>query len=341
MSWTPIAADTPLRDLIGTSVVAEVRDAVEDEEEDEVSHVVVARFRADPRGVRIDEVLRRLDTGDVASHRWGAPWRSVLPEATPLDAALLALRRVRTLRAAQVPVRWPAVGGRVLSVVVAVLIMVPVLWRAFAAGDPGVSVLAVVYGPLVGALFWPRRTGTPSLAPGPKITDDWRDLTPRRVLELLPSAPPLSGRGPTPADRAGVVRARYGELLSDVIYRIENSALFDASVPQTQRFQLALLAWDPAAENADALATELEESFAAARRIAEDLGLEHLPTTAREPARRAALVVTTALGTEEAPEREAAARKAADLLNDLALYYLPAIDPGVPSLVGERRAILP
>lgn len=47
----------------------------------------------------------------------------------------------------------------------------------------------------------------------------------------------------------------------------------------------------------------------------------------------------TALAAEHPGEREAAGRSAAQLLASLALYYLPVVDPAVPSLIGARRAI--
>ncbi|MDO5534776.1 MAG: hypothetical protein Q4F65_09010 [Propionibacteriaceae bacterium] len=333
MSWPAVALDTPLRDLIGTSVVAEVAD------EAGTPHVLVARFAAGAKGVRVDHTMRIVETTDRLARRWGGALGSTLPQDTPLDAAFLALRHVRMSRAARPDVRWPALGGRTLAVTIALSVVAIGLLLSVLVDSADPALMAMVYGPLATAVFWPRRDGTASMAPGPRVLDDERELTPEAILELMPPATALSAQGPTPVDRADVVRAAYGELLGDVVYRIENSALFDASVPATQRFQLALLSWEPDADDADALATELEESFAAARSNAERLGLDHLPLTAREPAQRASRAAALALGTEQPAEREAAAGRAAELLSNLALYYLPTIDPGVASLVGERRAI--
>ncbi len=124
-------------------------------------------------------------------------------------------------------------------------------------------------------------------------------------------------------------------------WRIEFSALFDSAVLQTARFQIALLSWDSGAPRADRLATEVEASFAAARSHAESLGWAHLPTTAREPARRARLAALTALGDGPEGERAAARQRVAGILGSLALYYLPPVDPDTPQLIGERRAIEP
>lgn len=145
----------------------------------------------------------------------------------------------------------------------------------------------------------------------------------------------------TPVERVDHVKERYGALLSDVIYRIENPALFDGAVPATQRFQMALLLWNPGADNAAELAAELEVSFDEARRGAEAIGLEHFPAAARPIAERAVKVVSTALNSTNDGEREAARAQAAKMLNSLALYYLPPIDPGAPALIGERKAIEP
>lgn len=167
-------------------------------------------------------------------------------------------------------------------------------------------------------------------------------LSRARAEELLP--PPEAPAGPTPAERVDRIKSDYGALLTDIAYRIENSALFDASVPHTQRFQVALLMWQDATTSGADLATaasEVEESFALARAEAERQGLDHLPDRARDRARTAAHAARLALTTSESGEREAAARRAADILDGLALYYLPMIDPRVPSLVGERKAIEP
>ncbi|QIK73481.1 hypothetical protein G7070_15960 [Propioniciclava coleopterorum] len=183
-----------------------------------------------------------------------------------------------------------------------------------------------------GAILGARQLGEGD--PRPRVLTDGEPVS--RVDEgaLLARA----GAGPTPAERVDVVQAAYGELLSDIVYRIENSALFDAAVPQTQRFQIALVTWDADAPDAPALATEVEESFAAARAHAEERGLDHLPQTAREPARRAVKAAITALASADA-EREAAAQAAAGLVAGLSLYYLPVIDPRTPSLVAARREL--
>lgn len=120
------------------------------------------------------------------------------------------------------------------------------------------------------------------------------------------------GAGPSPEQRVEVVRSAYGALLGDIVYRIENSALFDAAVEETARFQVSLLAWESGRD--DAAASEVEESFRIAQRHAESLGLIHLPATARGTALRAAKSARVALASDSAQERLAAARAAAGLL---------------------------
>lgn len=128
--------------------------------------------------------------------------------------------------------------------------------------------------------------------------------------------------------RASAVKDQYGQLVSDVVYRIENSALFDNTVPQSKEFQLALLRWDDAEQRSgpgalDGLSRELQLAFDAARRHAETLGLRHLPWTARRTARHALKAAHLANNAASDGEREAARAKVAHLLGTLALYYLP------------------
>ncbi len=85
----------------------------------------------------------------------------------------------------------------------------------------------------------------------------------------------------------------------------------------------------------------METTFASARARAEELGLVHLPETARDPARRAAKAAATALAGGPEPERDAARRRVAEILGSLALYYLPPIDATAPALIGARRQIEP
>lgn len=180
-----------------------------------------------------------------------------------------------------------------------------------------------------------RRFATPVQ---PRVVENGREVLASEIKHRISGEIPS---GPTPQERVDVVKEAYGSLLGDIAYRIECSALFDPAVPSTQRFQLALLAWDPSAPHASDLAAEVEVAFAEARSHAEKVGWSHLPETCRETARRAQKAVRVALESREPGERKTAAAKAAKLLTSLSQYYLPVVDPEMPSLIGERKQIGP
>jgi len=125
------------------------------------------------------------------------------------------------------------------------------------------------------------------------------------------------------------VKEEYGRLLSDIVYRIENAALFDPHVPLTQEFTLAMLRWDDTQESLGdeerrVLANRVVASFRAARANAERIGLEHLPTESRRQAATALKAARLAADDGAAPaERTAALSRAVRILDSLALYYLP------------------
>ncbi|NLE17603.1 MAG: hypothetical protein GX632_03565 [Propioniciclava sp.] len=340
MAWALLPHDTPVGDLVGRSVVA--RGTVEGSSEvvlaarvTRLGDDVVVRWstlsaRTDPLLAAAQRALGQEPAHDPAKeaevHR--------LPAGATIGAALLAATDVHVERVAVADVRWPWRTQRTLAVGLAVAAVLVTAVMTWLAGDPS----------LVGA--WATASGASALLLYFQVADSWQTrqpsvregdarLAPTEVAARLDAA--LAG--PSPAERVAVVTAAYGALLGDIVYRIENSALFDAAVEQTQRFQLALVAWEPEAGEAGALASEVEESFAAARRHAESLGLAHLPETARDPARRAVHAAGIALATDQPGERAASARRAADLLRSLALYYLPVVDPDAPSLVGARREL--
>ncbi|RRD48518.1 hypothetical protein [Arachnia propionica] len=124
------------------------------------------------------------------------------------------------------------------------------------------------------------------------------------------------------------VKEEYGRLLTDLPYRVENPALFDASCPTTEALTLALFEWDSTWARLDddalvALSSRVVGAFHAARHHAERVGMDHLPPGAREDARRAVGALRLAAAASSAGERTAALKQAIDLLDDLALHYLP------------------
>ncbi|HMS37515.1 MAG TPA: hypothetical protein PKA93_10160, partial [Arachnia sp.] len=94
------------------------------------------------------------------------------------------------------------------------------------------------------------------------------------------------------AKRIDDIRADYGRRSADIAYRIENSALFDAAVPTTAALEVALVRGETEAASLslgelEALATDLEIAYSVAVDHAETVGFQHLPSTARDDARRA------------------------------------------------------
>ena len=130
----------------------------------------------------------------------------------------------------------------------------------------------------------------------------------------------------------------YAALKLDVAYRIENSALFDASVPTTHALEVALVRWDGEAEASsikelDDLASELEIAYSVARDHAETVGFSHLPGAKEADARRAAKAARLAERAATQGERLAAQQQVVRILDSLALHYLPTAE--------ARRLALP
>ncbi|HMR50232.1 MAG TPA: hypothetical protein PKE40_13390 [Arachnia sp.] len=279
------------------------------------------------------------------------PTRAPTGKAVPLRTALLAHADLDARAAARVPykTRWPGdvtpPGGNPWMLLGGLaLLLTAVVFFVLGMSSLGMAFLTPAI--LAGVASRARNSSTANGPATVLLPADGRrgslfasSMMPSRVLAQIP--PPDTAVGASPAERVGIVKASYGRQLGDIVYRIENSALFDAAVPETQRFQVALVAWDQSSADADRLASELEQAYAAAVRTAEHLGLDHLPETARDPARRAAKAVGVALGTGPEAERRAAGTRVAEILNSLALYYLPTVDPEAPALIGQRRAIEP
>lgn len=125
------------------------------------------------------------------------------------------------------------------------------------------------------------------------------------------------------------VKEEYGKLASDIVYRIENPALFDPGVETTAEFTSAMMQWEDSrnrltGSEVSALAARLRVLFDTAKQNAETLGMEHLPEEAREPAGRAlgALRIAKSRGAS-ASEKATAMKQASKILGSLMLYYLP------------------
>ncbi|SDL52385.1 hypothetical protein [Tessaracoccus oleiagri] len=202
--------------------------------------------------------------------------------------------------------------------------------------DPDVPVLMMLFGTLVGVFI--------AFFALPQA---------RHAYEVDGVAHDLRGLvRPDQDERAGLslaedVKTEYGRLLSDVVYRIENAALFDPSVPTTREFAELMVRWDEdrarlRPDQRQTLAADLRVAFDTARAHAERVGLTHLPATARKPAAVAAksLLLARNPATTEA-ERRTALAKANEILDSLMLYYLPTPGEATELLEGRRPKALP
>ena len=323
MEWPEIDLEARVADLVGRHV------AVTGVGPDAKPALVLVTFG----GARNGEVRARI--GDTSTREpMPIPQAVTCAGSVSLAAFVLAHTAVRARGAAEPPrIKWPISGSlAALPMLVGALVLVILL--AVLLSQPTLLFVAV---PLLVGGVW-KRGQNQALLPPAVVEKSWQ-LLPSQVMAKTPLADGIAG--PTPQDRVDVVKAAYGRLLSDIVYRIENSALFDAAHPATSRFEIALLSWDPASTDAAKQVHEIEDSFTAARREAERLGLEHLPLTARGSARRAAKAATTALSDAPEAERVAALARVEEILTSLALYYLPTVDRSAPSLIGGRRAIEP
>lgn len=154
---------------------------------------------------------------------------------------------------------------------------------------------------------------------------------------------------PAPAQDVDIddVKAEYGRLLSDVVYRIECPALFDPHEPTSKAFTLALLQWDNnegmlSTDDRLALATKVRSTFNAARANAERIGMTHIPAESREKAAtalKAARLAADQSATDA--ERAAALNRAVAILDDLALYFLPSGSEARKAITGRTLLQLP
>ncbi|MDO5093912.1 MAG: hypothetical protein Q4D79_10930 [Propionibacteriaceae bacterium] len=143
------------------------------------------------------------------------------------------------------------------------------------------------------------------------------------------------------------VKAEYGKLLSDIAYRIEYPALFDAREPLTERLTLALFDWDSEPGRADAtelsaLANTIRSAFQAAREHAERIGMRHFPAEVRDQAATALQTAKVAGDpSATAAERSTALQHTIRLLDALALNYLLSPAEANEALVGGELKQLP
>lgn len=223
-------------------------------------------------------------------------------------------------------------------VIVGYLLTVPAL--VFTA-----PLLAVVAWALTWVVGNPRSPGNVLLAGDDEIDPDTLlDYAKRRALGERPSAERSDQRRAAIDARVESVREEYTQHLTDIVYRIENSALFDSAVPATASYQTALIRFDDAVaadvplQQLDDIAAEVEIAYAVARDHAETVGIAHLPATARPSAERAAKAARLAARASTEGERVASLQQVVKILDSLALYYLPTIDAETLAIEPPRGA---
>lgn len=327
--WQPIGPETPLAELTDTQALIL---------QDGSPTGVIASWQVSADGdgrPTMTMILRRTDL----------PWRPS-PLTFPRDA-LLRDAAERVLPGDSVVVAIPPFqtgrrgGPRPWRIPVAIALALVTAFVAIVVGGPTGAGFALPLAAAAFALVWfNARAPEPNriLAPGDIQLDQTNvvDYAKRRLQGQRPEMHTLLQRRDAITGRVHRIKEEFGELGTDIIYRIENSALFDNSDPVTARFQTALIAWDTYEgtdlERLDQLAGDVEITFSVAQDHAETMGLQHLPETARAQARRASSAVRLAQGAATEGERTASMHQAARILDALALYYLPTIDP-------ETRAI--
>ena len=298
-----------------------------------------------------DEVLVRY--GDLGERR--GPREVELPKSRRLDDFATKTWGEGVTRALVTPgVRW-AKGHPVQRIALLATLFATALLAAFLLGDFLTPVAwflpqaAAVY-----AAFSLLRPGAPTAIHREGNKKPYKDGEVRMRVAELPVPEPddtlAIGAVPAPADRRTALerveatKAEYGALLTDLAYRIENSALFDPAVGQTREFALLLARWDDEhrrlpADELGTLSREVQVAFDAARAHAEVLAIAHLPESAREDASRAAKAARLAQESTVDGERTAALERANEILATLALYYLPTPGEARKALGGPAREL--
>lgn len=233
------------------------------------------------------------------------------------------------------PIDWTRVGEAAAwrtpaMIVVALAIAVPLML----AGQTGMA-LAIPAAALGAFLTWllARRSGGLRIRnPGEYSLDASNvvEYASRRLAGESPGFALAADRRAAALTRADEIKAEYGELLSDIVYRIDYPALFDTAVPATEQFHSAMVRFEGAdtmgLTELEALVNELEIAYSLARDNAETLGERHLPEHTRAAARRASKAAHLAANAATDGERDASLAQVRRILASLALYYLPTID---------------
>ncbi|MDO5092546.1 MAG: hypothetical protein Q4D79_03855 [Propionibacteriaceae bacterium] len=348
--------DAPLESLVGKHLALLMQDPYGNEE------VLLVGVGAPPRVVFvagptwvsvIHGVLGRNATAQLA-----------VPGFTSLREFVSSQWGKATTRAMLVPrIRWGSVRNRrgpawgaLLCGFVVLVVVASVLGRLTTV-DGFLSFLPLLMGGGASFLYVKgyQKYVVNSVLDSPTSKRDFVpvDIVVRRLV-VSGSAPGrvISSSSSSPSSHRDARRSveelkdTYAKLMTDMVYRIENAALFDSAVPLTREFELLLMRWDDEAANLDSagvsrLASELELAFNTARKNAERLGLGHLPVDAQADAARAAKAARLAAEATSPGEKEAATATVTRLLSSLALYYLPTPEEAPKMLAGGPRSIEP
>lgn len=130
-----------------------------------------------------------------------------------------------------------------------------------------------------------------------------------------------AGAIPTPRQQVQRIRQEHRRLRTDLVYRLENPALFDPTVPTTAAFTAAVADFDDSPSQ-DA-ANRVEVRFQIARQFAERVGTQHVPAEHRDELLQAVEVARSVAGASS-EERTAALAQLQHLLDALALPHLPS-----------------
>lgn len=242
----------------------------------------------DPDG----NTVRPVHTDRVAAGTNLRDWALAYPQLSPVKAARLPAHSVRfTPRDRPMSERRERLFNQIATAAFGGIL------GAIVGGVMGevFLVLALIVVGAIGGLLYERNTPQPRRlhGPGKGMVDQgvYRGgrLGDKKVRRYVRDAHPFGVRAAvTGAVTTGnEVLDTYSNLLSDIVYRIENPALFDDAVPTTRRFTLAILAWEDAGEKErPAAAVQLRASFEVARQYAEGVGLGHYSEADRAAGRR-------------------------------------------------------
>lgn len=322
--WTPIRLGTSLGELEDTSIL------------------LVGRRDDGARLLTIGTASYATETGRVMPVRAASlaaadsPSVATLESAASLGQALHQLGVKYRVEAICIPpIIWRG-GGKPTKWQLPVMLLASALVTAImvlVVGGVEGGLLAVPAGIGIGFLVWnffrhPKPTRILTAGGVQLDASNILDYAIARRLGERPDVRPLEDRRAELTDRADDLLTEYGELMLDVAYRIENSALFDSAVATTEAFNVAMVRYQNEVEtlNLDELAAavrDLEITYSVARDHAETVGLAHLPASAQPDARRAAKAARLAADAGTDGERAAAMDQVIKILRSLALYYLP------------------